>query len=103
VLRSQNLPLQISTTVVACKDKLIDAEIDDEVVALSIEQGTCYGMNRVGSRIWKLIAEPIRIRDLCLALRAEYRVDAEVCESQVLDLLKEFRAEGLISTLEEKK
>ena len=31
---------------------IIDAEIDDEIVALSIEQGTCYGMNRVGSRIW---------------------------------------------------
>ena len=100
--RSQNLPLQSSTKVVACRDKLIDAEIDNEIVALSIEHGTCYGMNRVGSRIWKLLAEPIRIDDLCSALRAEYRVDAEVCERQVLDLLKEFRAEGLIATLEEK-
>jgi coenzyme PQQ synthesis protein D (PqqD) len=102
VRRSQNLPLQPSTTVVACRDKLIDAKVDDEVVALSIEHGTCYGMNRVGSRIWKLLAEPIRIRDLCLTLRAEYRVDAEVCERQVLDILTELRTEGLIATIEEK-
>ena len=100
--RSQNLPLNSSTTVVARRDKLIDAEIDDEIVALSIEHGTCYGMNRVASRIWRLLAEPIRVRDLCLALRAEFRIDAKVCERQVLDLLKEFRAEGLIVTLEEK-
>ena len=102
VRRPKNLPLQASTTVVACTDKLIDAEIDGEIVALSIEHGTCYGMNRIGSRIWTLLAKPIRICDLCAALLAEYRVDPHVCERQVLDLLEELRAEGLIATLEEK-
>ena len=60
----QNLPLQSSTTVVGCRDGLIETEVDDEIMALSIEQGTCYGMNRVGSRIWSLLAKPIRIGDL---------------------------------------
>ena len=100
--RLQNLPLQSAATVVACRDAIIDAEIDDEIVALSIEHGTCYGMNRVGSRIWNLLAKPIRICDLCAALLAEYRVDPDVCERQVLDLLEELRAEGLITTIEEK-
>jgi hypothetical protein len=87
---------------VACKDGFIETEIDDEIVALSIERGTCYGMNRVGSRIWRLLSKPIRISDLCATLVAAYRVDADTCERQVLDLLEEFRAEGLIATLEEK-
>ena len=100
--RLQNLPLQSAAKVVACRDTIIDAKIDDEIVALSIEHGTCYGMNRVGSRIWTLLAKPIRICDLCAALLAEYRVDPKVCERQVLDLLEELRAEGLIATLEEK-
>lgn len=100
--RLRNLPLQSAGKVVACRDGLIDAEIDDEIVALSIEHGTCYGMNRVGSRIWTLLARPICICDLCAALLAEYRVDPDVCERQVLDLLEELRAEGLIATLEEK-
>ena len=98
----RNLPLQSSTTIVACRDGLIEAEVDDEIVALSIEHGTCYGMNRVGSRIWNLLANPIRICDLCASLVAAYRVDPEVCERQVLDLLEELRAEGLIATLETK-
>jgi hypothetical protein len=97
-----NLPLEPSTTVLACRDGLIEAEVDDEIVALSIEQGTCYGMNRVGSRVWNLLAKPIRISDLCAMLLAAYRVDPDVCERQVLDLLEELRAEGLIVTLEEK-
>jgi hypothetical protein len=87
---------------VARRDGLIEAEIDDEIVALSIEQGSCYGMNRVASRIWNLLAEPVRIGDLCATLVAMYRVDPEVCRRQVLDLLEELRAEGLIATLEDK-
>ena len=97
-----NLPLQSSATVVACRGDLIEAQIDEEIVALSIERGTCYGLNRVGSRIWKLLRTPIRITDLCAAMVGEYRVDPTICESQVLELLEELRAEGLIATVEEK-
>lgn len=98
----RNLPLETSDTVVACRHGVIEAEIDGEIVALSIERGICYGMNRVGSRVWNLLAKPLRISDLCATLIAAYRVNSDVCERQVLDLLEEFRAEGLIETLEEK-
>jgi hypothetical protein len=87
-------------TVVARSDGFLEAEIDNEVVALSIERGTCYGLNQVGSRIWNLLASPARIGDLCETLVAEYEVEPGVCERQVLDLLEELRAEGLIAILE---
>jgi len=98
----RDMRLTASDTVVARRDGLVEAEIDDEILALSIEQGVCYGMNRVGSRIWKLLAKPIRICDLCATLLAAYRVDPDACERQVLDLLEELRSEGLIEALEEK-
>jgi hypothetical protein len=91
-----------STTVVARTNGFIDAEVDDEIVALSIERGTCYGLNRVGSRIWKLLGKPSRIDDLCAKLLTEYAVDPDVCEREVLDLLEDLRAEGLIAAVEEK-
>jgi Coenzyme PQQ synthesis protein D (PqqD) len=97
-----NLPLQSSSIVVACKDRFVEAEIDEEILALSIEQSTCYGLNRIASRIWNLIAKPIRVSDLCTALLAAYRVDPDTCERQVLDLLEALHAEGLIKTLEQK-
>jgi hypothetical protein len=81
---------------------LIDAEIENEIVALSIEKGNCYGLNVVGSRIWRLLADPIRISDICAKLLAEYKVEPRTCERQVLDLLEELRAEGLITTRMEK-
>jgi hypothetical protein len=91
-----------SASMIARSDGFLEAAIDDEVVILSIEQGTCYGLNRVGSRIWKLLATPARVDNLCATLIAEYRVDPGACEDQVLDLLEELRAEGLVETTEEK-
>ncbi len=88
-------------TVVARNDGLIEAEVENEVVALNIEKGTCYGLNPVGSRVWKLLAFPIRISEICAKLLAEYKVDSGVCEREVLDLLEELRAEGLITTRQE--
>jgi len=96
----RDMLLTASDTVVARRDGLVEAEIDDEIMALSIE-GVCYGMNRVGSRIWKLLAKPTRICDLCATLLAAYRVDSDACERQVLDLLEELRSEGLIVAVEE--
>ena len=89
-------------SVVARSDGLIQTESDGEVVALSIERGCCYGLNRVGSRIWNLLARPSRIGEVCATLLTEYSVDSEVCERQVLDLLEELRSEGLIAAIEDK-
>ena len=91
-----------SDSLVILNGGLVEAEVDGEVVALSIEHGTCYGLNRVGSRIWKLIEKPIRISELCAALLAEYKVEPGVCQREVLDLLEQLRAEGMISLLPEK-
>jgi hypothetical protein len=88
-------------TMVVRSDGFIEAEIDNEIVALNIEKGACYGLNTVGSRIWSLVASPIRINDICAKLLVDYNVEPETCERQVLDLLEELRAEGMIATRED--
>ena len=91
-----------ASTVVVRSDGFVEAEIEKEIVALNVEKGTCYGLNLVGSRIWSLLADPIRIDDLCARLLAEYKVEPSDCARQVLDLLEELRAEGMINTPKEK-
>jgi hypothetical protein len=89
-----------STAIVGRRDGLIEAGLDDEIVLLNVENGCCYGLNRVGSRMWELLANPTRVQDLCKVLLTEYEVDPKVCERQVIDLLEELRVEGLIETLQ---
>jgi hypothetical protein len=93
--------LSLKTVVARCNG-LLEAEVDNEVVALSIDRGTCYGMNPVASRIWSLLSSPARICDVCATLLTEYDVGPQVCEQEVLALIEELYAEGLITTLEEK-
>jgi hypothetical protein len=88
-------------TVVVRAQGFIDAEIDNEIVALHIEKGSCYGLNPIGSRIWRFLDSPTRIRDICAHLVTEYEIDASTCERQVLDLLEELQAEGLIVAVKE--
>ncbi len=92
----QPSPSLSSEAVIVRGDGLIEAEVDGEIVALHVDRGTCYGLNKVGSRVWQLIAAPMSIEDLCAKLVSEYEVDPATCERQVVDLLEELRAEGLI-------
>ena len=81
--------------VVLRNEGLLTAELDGELMAMSVERGTCYGLNAVGTRIWDLIAEPQSVDALCEQLRQEFDVGEEECRRDVIALLDEFRAEGL--------
>ena len=86
----------VCADVIARGNGFIEAAIDGEVVALNIEKGNCYGLNKVGSRIWALLEQPKSIAELCTQLVSEYRIDQATCEQQVLDLLEELRNEGMV-------
>jgi hypothetical protein len=75
---------------------LIEAEVDGELVALHVDNGTCYGFNGTATRIWAMIEEPKRLSELRDALVEEYDVAPETCETQLLDLLKDLEGDGLV-------
>jgi hypothetical protein len=92
-------PRSLSTLFVRAAG-FAEAEVDGEVVALSIDKGICYGLNNVGSRIWRELTVPVSIRDICGRLLCDYRIDQVTCEQEVLALLEELRAEGLVEARE---
>jgi hypothetical protein len=75
---------------------LLEAEVDGELVALDVDQGTCYGFNATATRIWALIEEPKRVSELRDALLEEFDVDADTCQEQLAELLGELEKDGLI-------
>lgn len=78
------------------KGVLIEAEVDGELVALHVENGTCYGFNGTATRIWQMVEEPKRLSELRDALMAEFEVDAETCEQDLRALLRELESDGLV-------
>lgn len=87
--------ISLASFVVRCND-IVEAEVDGELVALNVETGTCYGLNKVGTRIWKIIDAPCRVEELCDRLIQEFEVDRETCLRDVAVLLEEMSREKLI-------
>jgi hypothetical protein len=75
---------------------LIQAEVDDELVALHIDQGACYGFNPTATRIWSMIETPRRLTDLRDALVRDYDVEPAACERQLVALLGQLEQDGLV-------
>jgi hypothetical protein len=82
--------------IVARRGGLIEAEVDGEMVALHVDNGTCYGFNATATRVWALIETPRRLGELRDALLEEFDVPPDVCEAQLRDLLSELEADGLV-------
>ncbi len=75
---------------------LIEAEVDGELVALHVDNGTCYGFNTTATRIWAMIEQPKPLAELRDELVGEFDVAPDVCEAQLLDLLRDLEADGLV-------
>ncbi|MFA6112366.1 MAG: PqqD family protein [Sphingomonas sp.] len=74
---------------------LVEAEIDGELVALHIENGTCYSFNATAAHIWALLDRPRSVADICAALTADFDVDPATCGDQVVLLLRDLQKDGL--------
>ncbi|MDB5722998.1 MAG: hypothetical protein JWP15_3616 [Alphaproteobacteria bacterium] len=77
---------------------LLEAEVDGEIVALNVESGTCYGFNSTATRIWSMIEQPRSLDEICSTLVEQFDVQPEACRGDVVELLRELQADGLVRT-----
>ncbi|MGZ8287185.1 MAG: PqqD family protein [Allosphingosinicella sp.] len=78
------------------RGEMIETEVDGELVALHIDNGTCYGFNGTATRVWAMIEQPRLLSELTEELVREYDVDTATCETQLRELLDELAADGLV-------
>ena len=88
---------RISTDcVVERGSDIIAADVDQDLVMVSIENGFYYGTSNVGREIWEAIEQPKKVSDLIEQLTASYKVDPEVCKEETLSFLEQLLAESLV-------
>lgn len=92
--------LDTSKQVVASSEQVSSA-LAGESVILNLRTGTYYGLNEVGSSIWKRVQHPITIVNLCDEITNEFDVDSETCEIEVLRLISEMIEAQLIEVCHE--
>jgi len=90
-----SLELRPDTRIVAITEQ-VSCDLAGEAAILSLRNGTYYGLDRVGARIWNLIQQPRTVKEILDTLLAEYDVDAERCAADLQRLLTELTAQGLV-------
>ena len=75
---------------------LMEAELGDEIVALDVNGGTCFGFNGVASSVWRALAEPTSFEALRDRLLGEYEVSPDQCTEELRELLADLAGKGLV-------
>lgn len=87
----------LDAIVVAARTQ-VSSILGGEAAILDTARGVYFGLNSVATRVWGLIQQPRTVRELRDSLVSEYEVEAERCESDLLSLLNELLAAGLIQS-----
>jgi hypothetical protein len=74
----------------------ISPDLSGEVVILQLKDGVYYELNETGARVWQLIQEPCTLGAVLEALLAEYEVDSQQCEADLMMLVEDMAGHGLI-------
>lgn len=83
-------------TVISRSPAVLVAEVDGEIVMMSIEKGRYYGLDDIGSDIWKRIEPPCSFAALVEALAADYEADRGTIEADVTALLTQMAEQDVV-------
>lgn len=77
-------------------DDTVFRELGGEAVLLQLDAGMYFGLDPVGTRLWQLIAERGRLRDVFEAAREEFEVDPATLERDLLALVHQLADRKLV-------
>jgi coenzyme PQQ synthesis protein D (PqqD) len=83
------------SVVVAVKSQ-VSCQLDAETVVLHYDKGLYFGLNEVGTLIWKQVQHPRKVQKNRDAILREYEVSNERCERELLTLLGELSENGSV-------
>lgn len=82
-------------STVAASDDAVFREMDGESVLLNLETGMYFGLDEVGTRVWRLAADNGSLRAVRERLVEEYDADPAAIERDLLALAETLVSKGL--------
>ncbi len=78
---------------------LLAADMDGDLVMLSMERGDYYGVSGIGPFIWKLLETPKTVTELVAFICDEYEVDVDRARADVETFLSQLSDGGMVTVL----
>jgi len=83
-------------TILSRSPAVLAAEVDGEVVMMSIERGHYFGLDDIGSDIWKRLELPCTFSALIDGLATDYDADRATIATDVRALLDRMMADDVV-------
>lgn len=75
---------------------LLSVDMDGDLVMMSIETGSYFGVSGIGPFIWELIETPRGIAEMVDAICGEFEVDPETASADLAGFLGQLSDNGMI-------
>jgi hypothetical protein len=83
-------------TMISRSPSVLAAEVQGEIVMMSIEKGQYFGLDDIGSDIWKRIDPPCSFAALVEGLAGAYEADRTTITNDVRVLLDKMAAQDVV-------
>ena len=74
----------------------VESAVGDETVILHLVNGTYYGLDPVGTRIWAMIKDGAAMPAICRTLADDYGVALATIEEDARAFLTDLEAQGIL-------
>jgi len=74
----------------------VESPVGDETIILHLKNGTYFGLDPMGTRVWALLKEGLGPLEICERLSAEYGADRETVETDVREFLGDLQANDIL-------
>lgn len=91
---------QTSQAWAIANESVIAAELDGEAVLLNVETGIYFGLNAVGTEIWRMISAGAGEDEIIAGILDAFDADPAELRSDVAAFLHRLESEGLVSFAE---
>lgn len=79
-------------------EAVITRELDGETILLNLDTGIYFGLDKVGTDVWRAIRTAGTLGDALDLVQSEYDVEPAVLRADFLRLVDELLAKGLLQS-----
>ena len=88
-------PLSPDSRIALSKEQA-SCDLAGETAIVNLKSGVYFGLDSMGTHVWKLLHEPVTFGDLCESLMRDYDVDGRRLETDMREFLSVLADHGLV-------
>ena len=85
-----------ANTILQHSPEAVYQTVGEEAVLINLNTGAYYSLNDTGTVFWELLDGRRTVAECARRIAADYEVEAEVVEADLLELATDLQNEGLI-------